>query len=627
MSDLSLDEAWFKNFMSFGAIPTIIDLSAPGTTFIGGENLDDGGSSGAGKSTLINVVCYAFFDKIPNGVSKDRLINQTNDKKNTSMEVRFKFRANNHNYVIFRSRGANGGIKLLEDDKDITPASVVAFNQKIEDIIGISYNLFSQVILFNGNSKPFLDLSVGEQRVLIEELFRVTTLSRKANAGKKRVAQTDKDISLQKLLIQQQIKQNEGFRRRLIEAHERADRWTVQKDATIEKLTAQIQALSEIDFDSEESLLNEIETLKSAVSPTQNAIAVQQTQLKSKRAEKFSKKTELALLEAGIIKKNNDQKKIISELSHLADAKCPYCLQKYEDSQSKILELETKKAASEAEIIIDNEKILALKQAEQEFDRELISAANAIETEIKEKQAEIEETLNAIAEIKSVMTYASIKDLLAAKNEITTIHDKLESLLNEVNPHVESIVTLEKEGEVVVDNENLEKLLKLQEHQQFLVKLLMDKNSFIRKNIISKTIPFLNKRIGYYTDKLNLSHLVMFQPDMSCEISRHGRGLDHGNLSNGEKKRLNLSLCLAFRDVLSYLRSRVNVLFTDEIDGGSLDSNCVDSLISLLKQKAWDDDLGIFIISHRPEFDGRCDRSLIVRKERGFSTIIVQPDE
>ena len=197
------------------------------------------------------------------------------------------------------------------------------------------------------------------------------------------------------------------------------------------------------------------------------------------------------------------------------------------------------------------------------------------------------------------------------------MQSRLTKLMGETNPHKSAIDSLEAEGEVVVEYDKLEALLKLQEHQQFLVKLLMDKNSFIRKNIVSKTIPFLNKRIGYYTEKLLLPHLAMFQPDMSCEISQYGRTLDHGNLSNGEKKRLNLSLCLAFRDVLTYLHSRVNVLFTDEIDGGSLDSNCIDSLISLLKHKAWDDNLGIYIISHRPEFDGRCDRNLVVRKERG----------
>jgi DNA repair exonuclease SbcCD ATPase subunit len=160
-----------------------------------------------------------------------------------------------------------------------------------------------------------------------------------------------------------------------------------------------------------------------------------------------------------------------------------------------------------------------------------------------------------------------------------------------------------------------------------LLKLLTDKNSFIRKNIISKTIPFLNKRIAYYTTKLNLPHVVLFQPDMSCEISQIGRELDHGNLSNGEKKKLNLSLCLAFRDVLTYLHSKVNVLLTDEIDGGTISGPDLDALITMLKSKAWDDNISIFVISHRSEFDGRCDNTLVIRKEGGFSSLILQPDE
>jgi DNA repair exonuclease SbcCD ATPase subunit len=179
---------------------------------------------------------------------------------------------------------------------------------------------------------------------------------------------------------------------------------------------------------------------------------------------------------------------------------------------------------------------------------------------------------------------------------------------------------------IVVNDKELNELQSLYDHQKFLVKLLVDKNSFIRKNIISKTIPFLNKRIAYYTEKLNLPHVVLFQSDMSCEISQIGRILDHGNLSNGEKKKLNLSLCLAFRDVLSYLHDKVNVLFTDEIDGGSISGPDVDSLVSMIKSKAWDDDISIFVISHRPEFDGRCDKFMVVRKENGFSTLIEQPD-
>ena len=627
MSDLVFNEIQFKNFMSFGNIPTKVKLDEPGTTLIVGENLDDGGSSGAGKTTLVSAISYALYDKIPSGVSKDRLINQTNDKKSTSMEVTFTFTTGGKKYRLERRRGAAGGMQLFEDDVDITPASAQAFNEKIEELIGFSYNMFSQVIFFSGNSRPFLDFSVGEQRNLIEELFKVTTLSRKAQACKKRVTQTEKDIAVQKALIEQQKKQNDLHRKHLAEAKARAEAWEAQRNVDLEKLSNDIQRISEIDFDNEEAILAEVETLMAAINPVQSEIRVLENQLNAKKKERFPKKTELALLEAGIAKKQSDLKKYNGELSHLVDAKCPYCLQKFEDAQAKIEEIKKKIKNTEEEIEHDGETIKSLNAEEEAFGNALLEAISALETEISQKQLEIAEMTTAVNEIKSSLTYKTLKDLTTAKSSLTVMQSRLTKLMSETNPHKASIDSLEAEGEVKVDHEGLEALLKLQEHQQFLVKLLMDKNSFIRKNIVSKTIPFLNKRIGYYTEKLLLPHLAMFQPDMSCEISQYGRTLDHGNLSNGEKKRLNLSLCLAFRDVLTYLHSRVNVLFTDEIDGGSLDSNCIDALISLLKHKAWDDDLGIYIISHRPEFDGRCDRNLVVRKERGFSTIITQPDE
>ena len=627
MSEVIFEEIEFKNFMSFGNIPTTVRLDDPGTTLIMGENLDAGGSSGAGKTTLINVLSYAAYDKIMSGVSKDRLINQTNDKKNTSMEAKFTFRTNGHVYKIHRRRGAIGGLQLFEDGHDITPASSGAFNAKIEELLGFSYNMFSQVILFNGNAKPFLDLSVGDQRTLIEELFKITTLSKKANACKKWVNQTDKDIGLQKLLIQQQQKQNDTYQKRLREARDRVSQWETRQAATIVKVTEDLQFIGAFDFDSEEALLNEITSLQTSLLPLQSQVREVNTQLTSKKNERFSKKTELALLESGLVKKQTDLKKKTGELGHLADLKCPYCLQKYDDAKTKIFTLDAEKLQLEEEIVNDGEAIELLKVAEADFNSAQQLAVEALSTEIKAIQQQIVDLTNSLNEIKGAVTYSSIKELTRARDSIAALQTRIESLRAEPNPYVEAVATLEAEGEIEVGHDKLEELLTLQEHQQFLVKLLMDKNSFIRKNLISKTIPFLNKRIGYYTECLSLPHLIMFQPDMSCEISEYGRPLDHGNLSNGEKKRLNLSLCLAFRDVLTFLHSKVNVLFTDEIDGGSLDSHCVDSLIGLLKRKAWDDELGIYIISHRPEFDGRCDRNLIIRKERGFSTIITQPDE
>ena len=282
------------------------------------------------------------------------------------------------------------------------------------------------------------------------------------------------------------------------------------------------------------------------------------------------------------------------------------------------------------EIVVFDEqikvRITAVKTEIVGFDEQIRTEVEEIQQRIDVAQSKVLKVSSSLQELKQALTYQTLAALHQAKNNMTTLGEKLMKLSSDKNPHHETVESLNKEGEVAIDYKALDNMIKLLAHQEFLLKLLVDKNSFVRKNIISKTIPFLNKRIAFYTESLNLPHIVLFQPDMSCKISQLGRELDHGNLSAGEQLKLNLSLCFAFRDVLTYLHAKVNVLFTDEVDAGSISGPDVDSLIKLLKSKAWDDAIGIFIISHRPEFEDRCDRNLVVRKEKGFSVLIDQPD-
>jgi len=694
-----------KNFFSFGNLWSEVELDTIGTTLLVGENLDSGGSSGAGKSTIINAISYCLFDKIPSAVSKDKLINRTNDKKNTLMEVQVFFTKGQHEYQVRRYRGSQTGVQLLQravgDETwdtavDLTPANVNRgednFNAKIEEVLGFSYNLFSQIILFNGNSKPFLDLSVGQQRELLEELLRITTLSKKANALKKLISELEKTIALQTQKIEHQKKQNETHARHIREAEERVLRWNQVHQTELLKLTESLTTLSNVDFDSEEALHGEITSLKTDIADLQSKIREETSVFDTKLRELQTKKTtrereaapeqaklslllkdkvarerevapeqaKLTLILREIETTRKEYSELEKELVHLNQAKCPYCLQQYADAGAKIVDLH-QKLAEVFNVDVENEKtkvlleeaIKTFKQKQTEdgvtIEGEIIALEEAIKT-FKQKQTEdgvtldeeikvlqatktqsvhaqpLQEKQTTLAELQSALTYRDLASLMKAKSDLEAQADRLEKLEAETNPHFEALEALKKEGEVQVEVDVLDQLNKYQSHQQFLLKLLTDKNSFIRKNIISQTIPFLNKRIGYYTEKLNLPHTVMFQPDMTCEITEIGRDLDHGNLSNGEKKKLNLSLCLAFRDVLTYLHSKVNVLFTDEIDGGSISGYDVDSLISMLKSKAWDDGVSIFIISHRPEFDGRCDKNLVIRKENGFSQLIEQPD-
>ena len=620
----------FKNFMSFGNVFTTVNLETPGTTLLVGENLDNGGSSGAGKSTLINAISYCLYDKIPSSVTKDKLINRTNEKKNTLMEVDLCFTKGDDEFIVRRWRGSSTGVQLLINEEDKTPASVNrgedSFNARIEELLGFSYNLFAQIILFNGNSQPFLDLSVGAQRQLIEELFRITILTRKANALKKQSSETDKSISMQKLLITQQEKQKETRRKHVADAANRVTKWDADRAIELDRIQRQLEASTAIDFDTEETIHGEISSLKADVQSWQLKVREIQTNLNSKKAERFPKSAQITIANNDVSKLNRDLEKGEKELVHLRDAKCPYCLQQFENAAAKIEEMTKNQASIYTNIGDINHKLTELTAEQRDFDSIQSDLISVFEEDLRNAKKEQESAEASLHEILDTLHYKDLTTLLKAKNDIVLLHERLEKMVVETNPHTEAYESLIAEGEVVVDVAELDKLTVLYTHQQFLLKLLTDKNSFIRKGIISKTIPFLNKRIAYYTEKLNLPHIVLFQADMSCEITQIGRELDHGNLSNGEKKKLNLSLCLSFRDVLTYLHSKVNVLFTDEIDGGSISGLDVDSLIGMIKSKAWDDEISIFIISHRPEFDGRCDRNLVIRKEGGFSSLIEQPD-
>jgi DNA repair exonuclease SbcCD ATPase subunit len=152
------------------------------------------------------------------------------------------------------------------------------------------------------------------------------------------------------------------------------------------------------------------------------------------------------------------------------------------------------------------------------------------------------------------------------------------------------------------------------------LKLLTDKNSFLRRRIINQTIPFLNGRLNHYTQTLGLPHVVKFDADMSCTVAEFGRELDFGNLSAGERKRVNTSMALAFRDVLHHMHAKTNLLLIDELDG-ALDQNGIDSIVRVLKEKSRDEGMSIFVISHHPSIAGRLDRDLRIIKENGFSRV------
>jgi DNA repair exonuclease SbcCD ATPase subunit len=564
--------------MSFGNLESVIDLDGQGTVTITGENIDQGGSNGAGKTTIINALCYALYNKAFDAITLQRLVNTTNHLKNTSMEVRLTFEKGGCEYEVFRSRGSDYRIEILKDGEDITPGKgAVECDALLVDIIGISYELFTKTIIFSGNSPAFLQLPLFQQRNQIEELFNITMLSEKATLLKERIKLTEQDIKVAEAVCKQQEGAVVLHKKHVTEANDRVLRWERTRVADIAEIESTLALIGQVDFEAEKLLHAERARLRQ-----------EGAYLSAKLAPLRKDKTHLS----------KKVEELIAEHEHLADARCPYCTQPFADASTKIEKVS-------CDIDSRGSRLLEI-VAEIES---LSSAETSLKTSLKDVEAAIQ--------------YPELDELLAARDNAHSLRSRLKELSEATNPHIEARDKLCSESEIKVDYLKVDELRKRLDHQQFLLKLLTDKNSFLRRRIINKTIPFLNARLNHFTIALGLPHIVKFDADMSCTVAEFGRELDFGNLSAGEKKRVNTAMALAFRDVLHHLHAKTNLLVIDELDG-ALDQQGIDSIVRILKEKSRDEDLSVFIISHHPSIAGRLDQNLIIRKENGFSFVVLE---
>ena len=216
--------------------------------------------------------------------------------------------------------------------------------------------------------------------------------------------------------------------------------------------------------------------------------------------------------------------------------------------------------------------------------------------------------------------YDTVEQALKHQNNLKTLETQLTVRAGETDPYQEQIDELKNTAMVEITWDTVNTLNTLKEHQEFLLKLLTSKDSFIRKKIIDQNLAYLNNRLTYYLDKMGLPHTVLFQNDLTVEITQLGQDLDFDNLSRGERNRLILGLSFAFRDVWESLYQSINLLFVDELIDNGLDAAGVEGALAVLKKMGRERKKNIFLISHKDELIGRVNNVLKVIKENGYTS-------
>ena len=574
---LTIKNLTIKNFMSVGNVTQAVEFTNE-LTLVLGENLDlgaNGSRNGTGKTTIVNALSYALYGNALTKIKLGNLINKTNEK---GMLVSVDFSKNNIDYKIERGRKPNilklfvGGVEL--DDNNAQGDSRET-QKAIEDVLGLSHEMFKHIVALNTHTEPFLNMKVADQREIIEELLGITILSEKALSLKELIKDSKDQIKQENFKITAIKESNKRIESQLKSLEIKSNTWNQSQLTDVTSINTAIEELNKIDIEEEVNKHKDLEnylTNNKAVGDLTHAISN---------------------YESSIMSKDSLIEKINAELDLLKKHKCYACGQKLHDNKQK-------------EIIISKEEIIK----EAVFEKEVLNES-------------IESNSHALSEItlgeKPEVFYKTLEEALNHKHTLETLNLQLETRANEDNPYQDQIISIRNETLQEINYNTINEVTRTLEHQQFLLKLLTDKDSFVRKQIISQNLAFLNQKLTYYINAIGLRHLIEFKDDLSVEITDLGKDFDFDNLSRGEKNRVILSLSWAFRDVWENLYSSVNLLFVDEVIDSGMDDAGVENSLTILKTMTREQNKSVWLISHKNELISRVNNVLHVVKENGFT--------
>jgi len=559
----------YKNILSTGNVFNEIILDKSKTTLVSGSN-------GSGKSTMLDAIVFALYGKPFRKINKPQLMNTINQKE---LLVEIEFSVGVNDFIV--KRGMRPGIFEIWKNGEMINQDAASrdYQEYLEkNILKLNYKSFNQiVILGSATYVPFMELSAGARREIIEDLLDIQVFSTMNILLKEKISDNKTQISENNYEIQL-------VKSKIESAKEHSESILKIKQIEVDKIREKMQE----HIDKVVSEKTEIEKIEEQISAL---IATIQDKASQKKKLEKAKSIRLDLEST----RRNFEKELIFYHDH---DNCPTCKQGIDhDFKTKTVnEKSAKKIEIEDGILQIDAKIKEIEARINEISlvEDVMQNHNL---QIGEHRAQVKISMNAMNSYK--------KDLDSAEKEVEEIDT------SKVQEHIKNLKQLEKSQTELFDQREI-----------FGVAGAMLKDGGIKTRIIRQYIPVMNKLINKYLAAFDL--FVDFQLDENFnEIikSRFRDTFSYSSFSEGEKLRITLSIMLSWRAVAK-LRNSVstNLLILDETLDGAMDSIGVENLIDTLHNLNSNDN--IFVISHRGEsFGDKFESHIRFEKVKNFSQL------
>ena len=574
---ITLQKLKWSNCFSYGA-NNELDLSSNTVTQLVGTN-------GMGKSSIPLIIEEALYNKNSKGIKKADIPNRY---VNQGYSIQLTFLKDEKNYEVLIERKSNIKLRLLENGEDISSHTATNTYKTLQDIIGIDFKTFTQLVYQNTSSslqfltatdtnrKKFLiDLLHLEHYVKLFELFKEE--SRKQSIG---LATIESKIAT----IEKWLQDNKLSDTTILPLEEISID-TSEDEKQYAELSLEIKNISE-----KNKKISQNNTYKEMLSKIDLQKAQSCTVTEKQSYDRLQ--SELGNLR-GVVA---GSKKLLEKLEKLGDH-CPTCEQEVDPGfKQKLIDEESRKIAENrreeyeiegriSEIKRDNAEYDSARKIERDWQEIYRSIDRDLPVAVLD-QGELESRLGRIR-TNLVQAQKSLEEATRNNEKITRRNTRIQVILEQ---------TEEFERQLEESTVEFDKIKEISNKLEILKKAFSTNGLLAYKieNLVKDLEELTNNYLGELSDGRFTLEFVVSNDKLNVQITDNGNIVDILALSSGELARVNTATLIAIRKLMSSIsKSKINILFLDEVIN-VLDETGREKLVEVLLQE----DLNTYVVSH-----------------------------